>query len=120
MNYLNGLLPSNYKIYFEDQSFEFNSVCKSSQILKKYQNNFFFETVESNLEFLKLVSSKDVEKIEEYQEIRDIDGNRQILKFVYLPSDFIVERTISSNGENPRIIIRWKANTIYNLKIEKI
>lgn len=120
MNYFNSMFPSDYKIYFEDQSFEFNSVCKSSQILKKYQNNFFFETVELNSEFLKSASSKDVKKIEEYQEIKDIDGNTQILKFVYLPSYFTVERTISSNGENPCVIIRWKANTIYDLKMEKI
>ena len=43
MNYFSSSLPSDYKIYFEDQSFEFNSVCKSSQILKKYQNKFFLK-----------------------------------------------------------------------------
>jgi hypothetical protein len=58
--------------------------------------------------------------IEEYQEIRDINGNKQILKFVYLPTHFTIERTISSNGENPRLVVKWEANTIYDLKIEKI
>ena len=120
MNYFNSALPSDYKIYFEDQSFEFNSVCKSSQILKKYQNKFFFETVKFNPEFLKLSSSKNIERIEEYQEIRDINGNKQILKFVYLPTHFTIERTISSNGENPHLIVKWESNTIYDLKIEKI
>jgi hypothetical protein len=82
--------PSDLIIKFEKKSFEFNDISKMSSEVSYNNNKLIFETAFIDTDFIAELSHNEPYVVFEYQEIRNLYGERKIITIEHIPYDITI------------------------------